>query len=199
MANAGSRQSTHPRVRPPGDIGDRARKRRAAPVEGEALKRLLPVGPDAGDDLRSWTPEVSVGPFSFPERWFVARRRRFAVADQGDVKLLLQLLVCLLPPGADMDGKGPLLPVARHSRACQIAPVRGSRTHSRHRRFNRFALRELSDILWRSSALAELTLLDRLQISDYGANLVSFKPELGHVRVSGNDASPRASSRASMG
>ena len=89
MANAG----THPRVRPPGDIGDRARKRRAAAVEREALKRLLPVGPDAGDDLRSWAPQVSVGPFSFPERWFVARRRRFAVADQGDVKLLLQLLV----------------------------------------------------------------------------------------------------------
>jgi hypothetical protein len=36
MANVGTAKSTHPRVRPRGDIGDRARKRRAVPrVEGE--------------------------------------------------------------------------------------------------------------------------------------------------------------------
>ena len=40
-ANAGSRQSTHPRVTPRGGIGDRARKRRAAPdVEGREPHQL---------------------------------------------------------------------------------------------------------------------------------------------------------------
>ena len=55
------------------------------------------------------------------------------------------------------------------SRACQIAPVRGSCTHSRHRRFNRFALRELSDHL-------------------VAPERPRREPELGHVRVPGNDA-----------
>jgi hypothetical protein len=41
MANAGSRQSTHPRVTPRGDIGDRVRKRRATPdVEGRERHQL---------------------------------------------------------------------------------------------------------------------------------------------------------------
>src|SRR6516164_328999 len=52
MANAGSRNGTHPRVRPLGDIGDRARKKRPAPDVvgvGERLKRRrLAVGLDAG-------------------------------------------------------------------------------------------------------------------------------------------------------
>jgi hypothetical protein len=34
----------------------------------------------------------------------------------------------------------------------------------------------------------DLTLLDRFKISDYGADLIALEPELGHVRVTGNDA-----------
>jgi hypothetical protein len=78
MADVGMGKSTHPRVRPPGDIGNHVRKGPAvARVEGERnrLKRPRAVGPDA-----ALGPISAFGPTVLSGLLFLGRDRRTAAS-----------------------------------------------------------------------------------------------------------------------